>query len=272
MTGGGGLQVVVSGEGSDRLPLDESHLVLTAMRAAFDTLGVDQPSLRLICRNAIPQGGGWGPLRRRSSPGCGWRTLFSAARRCPATRCWHWRLLSRDIRTTWPPACWGRSRSPGSPKVVRELCGLDVHPDIRAAVLVPPAELVDRTRTGLLPSDVPHGSASANAGRAALLVAALTALPGLLFEATEDALHQEYRRPGDARVNRPDARMRAAGLAAVVSGAGPSVLALGTLEDGAEIRRQSPDGWLVKELAVATTGAGLVRGLAFRGDGTVALS
>ena len=50
--------------------------------------------------------------------------------------------------------------------------------------------------------------------------------PDLLMDATEDFLHQRYRAaamPGTARLI---AALRAAGVAAVVSGAGPSVLAL----------------------------------------------
>ena len=43
---------------------------------------------------------------------------------------------------------------------------------------------------------MPHADAACNAGRAALLVHALTADPALLLPATEDRLHQDYRAPG----------------------------------------------------------------------------
>ena len=58
--------------------------------------------------------------------------------------------------------------------------------------------------------------------------------PSLLLEGTVDRLHQEFRRPAMlASLERVDA-LRAAGLAAVVSGAGPTVLVLGTGEDLAD--------------------------------------
>ena len=38
-----GLVVEVDGVGSDEVPLDENHLVVKAMRAAFDELGVQPP-------------------------------------------------------------------------------------------------------------------------------------------------------------------------------------------------------------------------------------
>ena len=68
--------------------------------------------------------------------------------------------------------------------------------------------------------------AAANSARAALLVAALTARPDLLLDGTEDYLHQQYRAAAMPATAALIARLRAAGIAAVVSGAGPSVLAL----------------------------------------------
>jgi homoserine kinase len=73
---------------------------------------------------------------------------------------------------------------------------------------------------------VPHRDAAFTAGRAALLVHALTQAPELLFEATEDRLHQHYRAPGMPATADLVRRLRAAGVAATVSGAGPTVLAL----------------------------------------------
>jgi homoserine kinase len=77
-----------------------------------------------------------------------------------------------------------------------------------------------------LPASVPHADAARNAGRAALLVHALTAEPELLFAATEDRLHQDYRAPGMPATAALVDALRAVGVAAVVSGAGPTVLAL----------------------------------------------
>src|SRR5205085_411236 len=77
-----------------------------------------------------------------------------------------------------------------------------------------------------LPPTVPHADAAANAGRGALLVAALTQAPELLFDATQDLLHQPYRAPLMPATADLIGRLRGAGIAAVLSGAGPSVLAL----------------------------------------------
>ena len=55
-----GLVVEVEGAGADGVPRDESHLVVRAMRAAFDLMGAQPPGLRLSCHNVIPHARGLG--------------------------------------------------------------------------------------------------------------------------------------------------------------------------------------------------------------------
>jgi homoserine kinase len=128
-------------------------------------------------------------------------------------------------------------RSPGEPgaDVVRGSSGerggvgmlrLAVLPSIRAVVCVAPTALATHEARQVLPELVPHADAAANAARSALLVAGLTSDPGVLFDATEDFLHQRYRAPVMPQTADLLGRLRQAGVAAVVSGAGPSVVAL----------------------------------------------
>ena len=94
-------------------------------------------------------------------------------------------------------------------------------------VLCVPAESMSTTAARrALPPTVPHADAAANAGRAALLVTALTQAPDFLLDATQDVLHQPYRAPLMPATADLIGRLRGAGIAAVLSGAGPSVLAL----------------------------------------------
>ena len=57
---GQGLHVEVSGVGAETVPRDEGHLVVRAMRAAFDEMGAQPPGLRLSCRNVVPHARGLG--------------------------------------------------------------------------------------------------------------------------------------------------------------------------------------------------------------------
>ena len=119
---------------------------------------------------------------------------------------------------------------------------LEPRPDLRATVLVPSTELATETARGLLPASVPHADAAHAAGRAALLVAALTGVrqDGLLLPATDDRLHQGYREPAMPATLALVAALRSAGHAAVVSGAGPTVLVLATGEPPGVT---APAGW-----------------------------
>jgi homoserine kinase len=132
---------------------------------------------------------------------------------------------------------------------------LATHAGVRPKVFVPTERGYTASARAALPFDVPHGDASFNAGRAALLTHAITGDPALLFPATEDRLHQGYRAesmPGTASLV---ASLRSVGVAAVVSGAGPTVLAL------SEVPADFHPGteWRAETLGVDARGA-LVKG------------
>ena len=117
---------------------------------------------------------------------------------------------------------------------------------------VPPTGVETTVARGLLPATVPHADAAANSGRAALLVAAMASQPEHLLAATRDWLHQEYRKPAMPRSAELMTQLRSSGLAAVISGAGPTVLVLGsekTLDDA------TAGGWVA-----AAEGFGIRRG------------
>jgi homoserine kinase len=56
----GGLAIDVSGEGAHTVSAGEDHLVVRAIRAAFEAAGRQPPGLRLRCVNRIPHGRGLG--------------------------------------------------------------------------------------------------------------------------------------------------------------------------------------------------------------------
>jgi homoserine kinase len=121
-------------------------------------------------------------------------------------------------------------------------------------VFVPPTGVLTEVTRGLLPDQVSHHDAVANTSRAALLVTALDRAPHLLLAATEDFVHQRYRRPAMPETLALVERLRAEGFAAVVSGAGPTVLVL-TDDDVAGLDHRVPDGWTRHRLAVDHAGA-----------------
>lgn len=102
-----------------------------------------------------------------------------------------------------------------------------------------------------------------NLSRSALLIAALTQSPELLLDATADKLHQDYRASAMPETYRLVQTLRAEGFAAVVSGAGPSVLVLadgsGQRLDAASVAETATDTpWTQCMVAVDVQG-GTVR-------------
>jgi homoserine kinase len=223
-----GLEVQVSGEGAHDVARDENHLVVRAMRAAFDVLGGQPPGLSVDCVNRIPHARGLGSSAAAIVGGivAARELAEQGAQRLPDDGVL---ALATDLEghPDNVAAClhggftiaWMDGHTP---RVVRH----DVAPAIRAAVFVPPNAVSTEYARKLLPEYVPHGDAAFTVGRAALLVTALTREPNLLLAATEDRLHQPYRAPAMLESHDLVERLRSAGVAAMISGAGPTVLAL----------------------------------------------
>jgi homoserine kinase len=101
---------------------------------------------------------------------------------------------------------------------------------------------------------VPHSDAALNSARAALLGRAITDRPDLLMVATEDFLHQQYRRPVMPRTLALVDELRATAVPAVVSGAGPTVLALADRAMAVDLSAQSRRGWRIEAIEVDREG------------------
>lgn len=265
---GRGLEIELSGAGAETAAAGEGHLVVRAMRAAFAALGGQPPGIAIRCQNAIPHGYGLGSSAAAIVAGllaaralAGDPVGETAAAKLPdgellplaaeleghpdnVAAC-----LSGGLTIAWTPAA-GASAARLSPL-----------PEIEPVVCVPPEPLATSAARLALPQAVPHADAAQNAARAALLIAALTGEPGLLLDATEDFLHQRYRAAAMPETAALIAGLRAAGIPAVVSGAGPAVLALTVAgrEPGAAavaaIAAAQDAGWQARPLGVDAQGA-----------------
>ena len=254
-----GLFVDVAGEGADSLPRTRRHLVVRALQAGFDVLGGQPRGLEVVCANRIPHGRGLGSSAAAIVAGLaaaralvlgGADTLDDDALLALAAEleghpdnvaaC-----LLGGLTLAWTPA-------DGPAQAVR----LPVSPALRPVVFVPTTSASTARARKLLPETVPHADAARNAGRSALLVHALSADPGLLLAATEDRLHQQYRAASQARTAGLVDALRADGVPAVVSGAGPSVLAFAGPTDN--LGSYAPRGWSVEVLSVDPAGVELL--------------
>jgi homoserine kinase len=254
---GAGLTIEVRGEGGELVARDESHLVVRAMRRTFAVLDAEPAGLALECDNRIPHSRGLGSSAAAIVGGI---LLARALVVDGRTRLPDGEVLALATDIEGHPdnvapcllggltIAWVR----GTARAVRR----DLDPAIVPVALIPPFTSSTELARGLLPATVPHADAAFAAGRSALLVAALTGTPEALLDATEDRLHQAYRAPAMPDSARLVDELRAAGHAAVISGAGPTVLVLARGQDEAQrVRTACPTDWSGRMLPVDPTGA-----------------
>jgi homoserine kinase len=260
-----GLLIDVAGEGED-LPHDENHLVVRAMRATFERLGGQPRGLELSCANRIPHGRGLGSSAAAIVGGI----LLARALVLGGDEA----LTDEDVlglaceleghpdnvaATILGGLTIAWNEADGTARALRR----DVDPRVLPVVFIPPFESSTKAARGVLPEAVPHRDAAFNSGRAALLVAGLTGSPEVLVPATEDTLHQPYRASVMPESAALVGELRSSGAgrhAAVVSGAGPTVLVLATsAAEAKELEADAPAGWRIVAPGVAVTGGQLVR-------------
>jgi homoserine kinase len=271
------LDIEVTGEGAaDIADAGEKHLIVRSLRVAFDDLDIPQPAgLMLRCVNRIPHGRGLGSSAAAIVAGLLAARALAGAPVDPAAVLPLASMLEGHPDNVAPclygglTIAWTTTGAGGLPRA--QAVRLDPRPEVSLVAFVAPAPVSTKVARGLLPATVPHADAAANAGRAALLVAALTARPDALLDGTEDRLHQDYRASAMPHTHDLVARLRAAGVPAVVSGAGPSVLAFltasGEKSGGGELNRMDSIAaetgieWHISPLAIERQGASVVPGV-----------
>jgi homoserine kinase len=219
------IDVMVEGEGAEQLPQDDTNLVLRSMSAFFDHVGRRPPGYAVRVRNPIPLASGLGSSAAAVVGG-----LF-AARAITGRNVPQIEMVSLATQIEGHPdnvlaallgglvVCY---------HVDGDLRYFRLEPSERLVpiVAVPREQFSTKKARELLPDEVGFGDAQYTASRAALLVGAMTTGAGadVLADAMTDKLHEPHRlnlMPESAAVH---AELRAAGLAAALAGAGPSLL------------------------------------------------
>jgi homoserine kinase len=247
-----GYRIEVSGEGAAELPRDETHLIIRAVLVGLADLGVRAPGLWLGCRNTIPHGRGLGSSSAAIVAG-----LLAASGLAETAARPEWLLGHANAIEGHPDnvaaAIYGGFVLAYEGRAGVTVAQGQIHPSIGAALFIPNTSVATEVARGLLPEMVPHVEAAANSARAALLVHALASEPDLLYDASCDWLHQGYRETAMPRSYELMKSLRGQGHAAMISGAGPSVLVLGTRTDLAVLQDQQVAGF---SLRLSEIGAG----------------
>lgn len=260
-----GATVEVVGVGEGEVPTDESNLVVRAIAHTFAAVGQELPGLDLVAHNSIPHGRGMGSSGAAIVSGImAAKGLLEGVVDFSADDLLAIATELEGHPDNVAPALFGGLTitwvTPEGPRYKK----LIVHRGVSPLVAVPRERTMSTALArSLQPESVPHEDAIFNVSRSALLIAALVQSPELLLAATEDKLHQSYRASAMPETDALIQLLRAEGLAAVVSGAGPSILVLGSdpaqrLRAAEIIADKSESAWECLMLAVDFRGATVV--------------
>ncbi|GGG77629.1 homoserine kinase [Corynebacterium pelargi] len=252
-----GLEVIVEGEGEGEVPLDERHLVVRAIRSGLEAAGVQAPGLKVHCHNRIPQSRGLGSSAAAAVAGVAAANALAGHVLSTAD------LVQLSSAFEGHPdnaaasvmggavVSWTSTPVDGTDPQYKAV-PIPVHESIRGIALIPSERASTDAVRQVLPNEISHIDARFNVSRAALMTVALQHHPELLWEATRDRLHQPYRADVLPLTAEWVNRLRNRGVAAYLSGAGPTAMVLISEElDPQLLQEAESSGMRVLPLSVA---------------------
>lgn len=269
----GGTSIEIEGEGAQTLPRDERHLVVQALRRTQEYLGLPLTGLKLVAHNRIPQSRGMGSSASAIVAGVSAAVAFSG--RTDLGKDFIFNVAAQmeghpdnvapavfgGLTVSWTfdpetdiPAPITGERGQGLSVFDGyergfHTCRYQVDGSIHPYLFIPTATLSTETARTVLPEKVPYANAVRNIARAALLPAVVAHGPNdtanaELFSATQDTLHQDYRKDLMPDSWQLMTQLRSAGFAATISGAGPCVLVLHSGDAENDLRQMAASEWL----------------------------
>lgn len=221
------ISVQVQGEGEAHLPRDACNVVVRGVQMAYQAAGRRFPGCILTCVNRIPAARGLG------SSAAAWIGGLVAGNSLVGEPLDRSALLVLAARAEGHPdnvaaALFGGLTVSCSLEDGACAVALPVPADIQWVALIPEISSGTAEARAVLPASVPRHDAVFNVQRVALLLAALQARRlDALGAALDDRLHQPYRLRLFPWMPEVVQVARAAGaLGCVLSGAGPSLLAV----------------------------------------------
>ena len=261
-----GVDIDVTGEGADDVARNDKNLVIKAMYKGFEFLGGKPRGIALRQLNVIPHSRGLGSsvsaivgglsLARALVLGGNERMSLEDMLVIANEMEGHPDNVATAIfggaNIAWQDSQRGR--------MVAQSVHIEVDARIGALAFIPATSVATSKARKMLPESLPHADAVRNTSNAALLVHALEHRPDLLHTATADFLHQSYRKDAMPQSFALLTKLRNAGVAAFISGAGPTVLVLhtGGPSEAEELRRAAGDKFIATELGIARQGTNVI--------------
>ena len=261
-----GVDVDVTGEGAEDVARNEKNLVIKAMYKGFEFLGGKPRGIALRQLNVIPHGRGLGSSASAIVGGLSLaRALVLGGNERMSLE--DMLVLANEMEghpDNVAAAIFGGANIAWQDSQRGHMVAQSVHIDVDARIgalaFIPATSVATSKARKMLPESLLHADAVRNTSNAALLVHALEHRPDLLHTATADFLHQSYRKDAMPQSFALLTKLRNAGVAAFISGAGPTVLVLhtGGPSEAEELRRAAGDKFIATELGIARQGANVI--------------
>lgn len=222
--------ITIAGEGSDRLVADETNLVVKMTEKALNTLGLEMPTLRFECQNAVPPTRGMGSSSAALVAGlAAGLALGGKDMSTPATKKLLLQMAAEQEghADNVAPAIYGGFQIAFANNNQWITQRVSIPNGLQCVLFIPDDEMSTTEARAALPEKIPYADAIFNISRAAMLVNCFaTAQFNPLRYAMEDRLHQSYRAhmfPFEPFIK---VALEAGAHGAFLSGAGPTILAI----------------------------------------------
>ncbi|MEH2068627.1 MAG: homoserine kinase [Nostoc sp.] len=223
----GGLTIAVTGEEAQRVQTDRSNLLYQAFIKFYQHLEQTPPAVKIEIELGVPLARGLGSSATAIVGGLVAANQLEGAP-LSQSQVMELAIAMEGHPDNVVPALLGGCRLAASGGAGWEICDVPWHQDIIPVVAIPDFELSTSEARQVLPSEVSRADAIFNTAHLGLLLRGLeTGKPEWLKTALQDKLHQPYRKtliPSYDAVNLAAVTAGAYGM--VISGAGPTLLAL----------------------------------------------
>ncbi|WP_375511385.1 homoserine kinase [uncultured Nostoc sp.] len=223
----GGLTIHVTGTEAKRVQTDKSNLLYQAFVKFYQYIEQTPPTVKIEIKLGVPLARGLGSSATAIVGG------LVAANQLEGTPMSQSQVMELAIAMEGHPdnvvpALLGGCRLAATSGAAWEICDVPWHKDVVPVVAIPDFELSTSKARGVLPNEVSRADAIFNTAHLGLLLRGLeTGNAQWLKTALQDKLHQPYRKaliPGYDALN--IAAVSAGAYGMVISGAGPTLLAL----------------------------------------------
>ena len=240
----GGLRITVTGIEADRVITDETNLAYQSFLKLYQQINQTPPPVQIEINLGVPLARGLGSSATAIVGGLVGANLLAGSP-MPENEVMKLAIAQEGHPDNVVPALIGGCRLAATNATDWEICDIPWHEDIIPVVAIPDFELSTAEARRVLPTEYSRADAIFNTAHLGLLVRGLeTGKRDWLQAALQDKIHQPYRQAlikGYDAVK--DAALASGAYGMVISGAGPTLLALADASLAPKVATAMGNAW-----------------------------